>query len=110
MADADNIASSGRHWDGMGGGKASLRYQRPIYGINRIGDRRGKAFCYLNDQSPLSSIDLVFPGIVHRGCFYPCRELIRLYDIGKVTPSESLTVLLARTNGDIYRYVVGVKL
>ena len=92
----------------MGGGdEASLRYQRPIYGINSIRNRRGKAFRHLNDQSAGSSIDLVFPSIVRLRCFYPGGELIRLYDIGKVVPSESLTVLLARTDGDIDRYVVG---
>ena len=109
VTDADNIGASGRHWNGMGGGEAPLRYQRPIYGINSIRNRRGKAFRQLNDQSAVSSIDLVFSSIVRLRCFYPRWELVRLYDIGKVTPTESLTVLLARTNGDIHRYVVGGK-
>ena len=107
VTDADNIGASGRHWNGMGGGEASLRYQRPIYGINSIRDRRGKAFCHLNDQSAVSSIDLVFPCIIHLRYFYPRGELVSLNDIGEVVPPESLTVLFPRPDGDIHRYVVG---
>ena len=107
VTDADNIGASGRHWNGMGGGEASLRYQRPIYGINSIRNRRGKAFRHLNDQSAVSSIDLVFSSIVRLRCSYPRWELVSLNDIGEVVPPESLTVLLARTDGNIDRYVVG---
>ena len=92
----------------MGGGdEASLRYQRPIYGINSIRNRRGKAFRRLNDQSAVSSIDLVFSGMVHLRCLYSCRELVSLNDIGEVVPPERLTVLFPRPDGDIHRYVVG---
>ena len=91
----------------MRGGEASLLYNSPVHGINRIEYRRGKAFRRLNDQSAVSSIDLVFPSIVHQRCFYPRGELVCFYDIGEVVPPESLTVLLARTDGNIDRYVVG---
>ena len=107
IADMYNVSISWWHLQGVWSCEVALLYQCASHAVNSITNRRSEHVRNFDDELAVFSIHLALVAIIHLRWNDSGWKLVRLDDIRKVIPAESLPIFFSRTDGNVNGNIVG---